>query len=138
MRLRETETGNRLTVHLGPSSQLEKRLGEGEAADVAILSRAGAEDLIARGKIVAGSLRDIARSSIGIAVQSGAPKPDMSSVADFKRALLAAKSIAERRFTPAVAKLAWVAATEPWMLMPRQASSMTKTAKPSRRASSAE
>jgi molybdate transport system substrate-binding protein len=90
----EHEIGNRLTVHLGPSSQLEKRLSEGEAADVAILSRAGAEDLIARGKIVAGSLRDIARSSIGIAVQSGAPKPDMSSVADFKRALLAAKSIA--------------------------------------------
>jgi molybdate transport system substrate-binding protein len=90
----EHETGNRLTVHLGPSSQLEKRLGEGEAADVAILSRAGAEDLIARGKIVAGSLRDVARSSIGIAVQSGAPKPDMSSVANFKRALLAAKSIA--------------------------------------------
>jgi molybdate transport system substrate-binding protein len=90
----ERETGNRLTVHLGPSSQLEKRLGEGEAADVAILSRAGAEDLIARGKIVAGSLIDVARSSIGIAVPKGAPKPDITSVAGFKQALLAAKSIA--------------------------------------------
>jgi molybdate transport system substrate-binding protein len=90
----EDETGHRLAVQLGPSSQLEKRLGEGEAADVAILSRAGAEDLIARGKIVAGSLIDVARSSIGIAVPKGAPKPDISSVAGFREAMLAAKSIA--------------------------------------------
>ena len=55
---------------------------------------AGAKDLIARGKIVAGSLVDIARSSIGIAVAKGAPKPDISSAEGFKRALLAAKSIA--------------------------------------------
>ena len=66
-------------VTLGPSLQLEKRIGEGEAADMAILSRAGAEDLIARGKIVSGSLVDIARSSIGIAVPKGARKPDISS-----------------------------------------------------------
>ena len=90
----ERETGNRLAVNLGPSAQLEKRLTEGEAADVAILTTAGAESLIAAGKIVAGSLTDVARSSIGIAVPKGAPKPDISSVEGFKRALLAAKSIA--------------------------------------------
>jgi molybdate transport system substrate-binding protein len=93
----EQQTGHRLTVHLGPSSQLEKRLGEGEAADVAILSRGGAEDLVARGKIVAGSLIDVARSSIGIAVPKDAPKPDISSVAGLKQALLAANSIAVSR-----------------------------------------
>ena len=90
----ERETGNRLAVSLGPSLQLEKRLAEGEAADVAILTTAGAKDLIARGKIVAGSLVEVARSSIGVAVPKGAPKPDLSSVESFKRALLAAKSIA--------------------------------------------
>ena len=90
----ERDTGNRLNVILGPSAQLEKRLAEGEAADVAILARAGAEDLIVRGRIAAGSLVAVARSSIGIAVPKGALKPDISTAENFKRALLAAKSIA--------------------------------------------
>lgn len=90
----ERETGNRLAVELGPSLRLEARIAEGEAADVAILSAAGAEDLAARGRIVAGSGVLVARSSIGIAVPKGAPKPDVSSVEGFKRALLAARSIA--------------------------------------------
>jgi len=90
----ERETGDRLSVSLGPSTQLEKRLAEGEAADVAIITTAGARELIARGKIVTGSEVLVARSSIGIAVPKGTPKPDISSVEGFKRALLAAKSIA--------------------------------------------
>jgi molybdate transport system substrate-binding protein len=90
----ERETGNRLAVTLGPSLVLEKRVGEDEAADMAILGSVGAKDLIARGKIMPGSAVDIARSSIGVAVQKGAPRPDMSSAESFKRAMLAAKSIA--------------------------------------------
>ena len=90
----ERETGNRLAVGLGPSLRLEARLAQGEAADVAIVTAAGAKDLMARGKIVAGSLVDVARSSIGVAVPKGAPKPDISSVEGFKRALVAAKSVA--------------------------------------------
>jgi molybdate transport system substrate-binding protein len=90
----ERISGNRLSVTLGPSAQLEKRLAEGEAADLAILARAGADDLVARGKIAAGSLVEVARSSIGIAVPKGVAKPDISTAESFKRALLAAKSIA--------------------------------------------
>ena len=72
----------------------QKRIGDGEAADVAILTNPGAKDLIARGKIVAGSLVDLARSAIGIAVPKGAAKPDIASAEAFKRAMLAATSIA--------------------------------------------
>jgi molybdate transport system substrate-binding protein len=90
----ERLTGNRLAVDLGPSTRLEKRLGDGEAADMAIVSGNGAQDLVAAGKIAAGSTVHICDSSIGIAVQKGAPKPDISSVESFKRAMLAAKSIA--------------------------------------------
>jgi molybdate transport system substrate-binding protein len=90
----ERATGNRLVVTLGPSLRLEKQLGEGEAADVAIVSASGIGELIAQGKVVAGSAVEIAKSSIGVAVRKGAPKPDISSVEGFKRAMLAAKSIA--------------------------------------------
>jgi molybdate transport system substrate-binding protein len=64
----EREAGYRLAVTFGPSSQLEKRLAEGEAADVAIVTHAGAQDLIARGQGIAGSLADLARSFIGVCV----------------------------------------------------------------------
>jgi molybdate transport system substrate-binding protein len=90
----ERETGHRLAIELGPSLRQEKRLGDGEAADVAIVTRGGAEALVANGKIVAGSLIDVAASSIGICVAKGAPRPDISSADAFKRAMLAAKSVA--------------------------------------------
>jgi molybdate transport system substrate-binding protein len=90
----ERETGNRLAVTLGPSMQLEKRLNEGAAADMAIVSAAGVRDLIEHGRLIAGSTVVIANSLIGVAVQKGAPKPDISSVEGFKQALLAAKSLA--------------------------------------------
>ena len=90
----EHATGNRLVVALGPSLQLEQRLAEGEAADVAILASSGANEMVARGKLIAASLVDIARSSLGVAVPRGASKPDVSSVEAFRRTVLAAKSIA--------------------------------------------
>jgi molybdate transport system substrate-binding protein len=87
-------THNRLVVELGPSLRLEKELGEGKAADVAIVSRNGIKDLEARGRIAAGSAVHIADSTIGVAVAKGAPKPDIATPERFKRAMLAAKSIA--------------------------------------------
>jgi molybdate transport system substrate-binding protein len=90
----ERATGHRLNITLGPSLRLEKQLGEGEPADIAIVSASGALDLVGHGRLVSGSVSEIAKSSIGVAVPKGAPKPDLSSVEGFKRAMLAAKSIA--------------------------------------------
>jgi molybdate transport system substrate-binding protein len=90
----ERATGHRLNVALGPSLRLEKQLADGEAADVAIVTAAGLKDLVAGGKIVAGSLVDIANSPLGVAVQKGAPKPDISTADAFKRAMLSAESVA--------------------------------------------
>jgi len=90
----ERETGHRLDVSLGPSAQLEARVDQGEAADVAILTGPGARDLAARGKLAAKSLTDVARSMIGVGVRKGAAKPDISTPENFKRAMLAAKAIA--------------------------------------------
>ena len=70
------------------------RVRRGEPVDVIILNRAGIDDLIKEGKVVAASRVDLARSSIGMAVRRGAPKPDISTVDALKRALLQAKSVA--------------------------------------------
>jgi molybdate transport system substrate-binding protein len=90
----EQETGYRLKVAFGPSLQLEKRLGDGEGADVAIVTHAGAQALIAQGRGTGGSLADLARSFIGVCVAKGAPRPDLSSAEAFTAAMLRTKSIA--------------------------------------------
>jgi molybdate transport system substrate-binding protein len=51
-------------------------------------------DLVKQGKIIADSRVDLVKSPIGIAVKSGATKPDISSADAVRHALLAAKSIA--------------------------------------------
>jgi molybdate transport system substrate-binding protein len=76
------------------ADSITSRVRRGEAVDVIILSRAGIDELISEGKVVAASRVDLARSSIGMAVRRGAPKPDISSVEALKRALLQAQSVA--------------------------------------------
>ena len=75
-----------------PSSFIVKRVLGGEAVDVTILTAQASDGLIKAGKL---SRRvDIARSSIGVAVLAGAPKPDVSSAEAVKRTLLAVKTFA--------------------------------------------
>jgi molybdate transport system substrate-binding protein len=77
----------------GATNLMLPRIAAGETADVAILTDSAIAELVERGALAAGSRRDLARSAIGIAVPAGAPKPDISSVEAFKRALLAARWI---------------------------------------------
>jgi molybdate transport system substrate-binding protein len=90
----ERETGYRLKVAFGPSLQLEKRLDEGEGTDVAIVTHAGAQELIGHGRGAGGSLVNLVRSFIGVCVAKDAPRPNLSSVDAFTAAMLRAKSIA--------------------------------------------
>ncbi len=95
----ERTTGNHIVTAFGASmggahDSIPSRLQRGEPVDVVILAGSALDELIAQGKVVAGSRVDLARSSIGIAVRAGAPKPDISSAEALKRALLHAKSIA--------------------------------------------
>jgi len=88
----ERKTPHKITfIHL-PSSFIVDRVKGGEAVDVTILTARASDDLIKEGKLA--RRVDIARSSIGIAVRAGAPKPDVSSAEAFKRTLLAVKSFA--------------------------------------------
>jgi molybdate transport system substrate-binding protein len=72
-------------------------IADGATADVAIITRQAIDQLTAEGKIVPGSAKDVAQSGIGLAVRSGASKPDISTVDALKQTILAAKSIAFSR-----------------------------------------
>src|SRR6185503_10026910 len=85
----------RLIVDLAPA--LARKIEAGEPFDVAILATPVLDRLIARGKIAAATRTDVLRAGIGVGVRPGAPKPDISTVEAFKRALLDAKSIAYLR-----------------------------------------
>lgn len=81
------------SVGTGPAF-IPTRLQRGEAADVVIVDDALLLQMIKDGLVVADSRIELARSSIGMAVRAGAPKPDISSVEALKNTLLQAKSIA--------------------------------------------
>ncbi len=87
------KTGNVILITPDTAGGVAKRVEAGEPAEVVIATRGVVDALIVKGKLVAGTRADIASTSIGVAVKSGAPKPDISSVEAFKQTLLAAKSI---------------------------------------------
>jgi molybdate transport system substrate-binding protein len=95
----EHKTGHKVLTAYGPSmgttvNAIPVRLERGEPADVLIMVGYALGDLAKQGKVIADSRVDLVKSPIGVAVKSGAPKPDISSTESVKRALLAAKSIA--------------------------------------------
>jgi molybdate transport system substrate-binding protein len=90
----EKQTGHRVVVDNGTVGQLTKRIDGGETFDVLFISPGAINDLTKKGKIVAGSSVPLARVGVGVMVKAGAPKPDVSTVDAFKRAVLAAKSVA--------------------------------------------
>ncbi|EPX99879.1 substrate-binding domain-containing protein [Ralstonia insidiosa] len=82
-----------LIISNGTAGELAKRIQGGEAFDVAILPEPLAKTLSASSNL-APTLSNVARVGIGVAVPEGAPKPDISTVDEFKQTLLAAPSVA--------------------------------------------
>jgi molybdate transport system substrate-binding protein len=93
----ERASGARLAMDYDPANALRRKIEDGVAFDVAIVTRPVIDALAARGKIIQESCRDIGRSGLGVVVRQGAPKPDVASTGAFKRALLAARSVVRSR-----------------------------------------
>jgi molybdate transport system substrate-binding protein len=83
-----------LEVEFRLSAALKRAIQDGAAFDIAILPRPELDELIASGAIRGDSAADVARSTVGLAVRTGAPKPDISSIEALRRTLLQARSIA--------------------------------------------
>ncbi len=94
----ERATGIAVTTSAGSSqgtgsNRISTQLERGELADVVVMSREGLDELVAAGRIVPGSVVDLAQVPIGVGVRSGAPKPDIRTVEAFRQMLVEAKSV---------------------------------------------
>jgi molybdate transport system substrate-binding protein len=89
----EQAIGRPLDVRFGPTAALSKEIEAGAAFDVTVLTAPAIDAFIKSGHVAAGTRADIARSCVGVTVAPGARKPDISTVAAFKAALLAAKTV---------------------------------------------
>jgi molybdate transport system substrate-binding protein len=91
----EKESGDKLDIVYQTVGQHLDLIRSGkEEFDVAVLTPDAIDALAKEGKVVPGTAAALAKVGVGVVVKAGVPKPDISTVDAFKRALLAAKSVA--------------------------------------------
>ena len=88
----EKASGHKVNVSFQGGPALNQKINAGEG-DLTSLGLAQFDDFIKNGKVVAGSVVEYGRVGNGVAVKTGAPKPDISTPEAFKQAMLNAKSI---------------------------------------------
>lgn len=89
----EGESGNTVSVATAGGVEVIRRMKAGEATDAVVLSAEQIDQLIADGRVVAGSRVDLVKSGVAVAVRKGAARHDISSEAAVKKAVLGSKSI---------------------------------------------
>jgi len=90
----QTATGHRIVSTFGTSGAVSAKFDAGESADVLISSSGGVRDIATKGKLATGDATPVGKVRIGIGIRTGSPKPDTSTPAALKAALLAAPSFA--------------------------------------------
>ncbi len=90
----EKRTGHKLAIERGTVGQLVKKVESGEAFDFVIVTPAAIDKLVKGGHVADGTKTPVASVGVGVMVKEGAPKPDIATVDAFKKALLAAKTVA--------------------------------------------
>jgi molybdate transport system substrate-binding protein len=88
----ERKTGNTVKATFGSGGGTKERVVKGEPFDVPIV-QVPYEDVIKSGHVVVASETPLANVSVGLAVRTGAPKPDISTAEAVKKLLLGAKFI---------------------------------------------
>jgi molybdate transport system substrate-binding protein len=90
----EKATGHKLSIHFDSTPNIIARVNAGTPFDVVVVPVDVFKDAAAKARFTPGPTIDIARVGYGMVVRSGAPKPDISTPDAFKKALLAASSVA--------------------------------------------
>ena len=89
----ERTSGHKVAMTVLGTGPAVARIKEGTFADLILLGPPALNDLAAAGKVDASTIASAFHSRIGLAVLAGARKPDISTPAALKQALLDAKSI---------------------------------------------
>ncbi len=89
----EKRTGHKVKATFGSGGGTKQQVIKGEPFDVPIV-QPPTDIVAASGNVVKNSERPLATVSVGIAVKTGAPKPDISSAEAVKKLLLGARAIA--------------------------------------------
>ena len=89
----ERETGQSIQFTFGAAGSLQARVVAGEPVDIVILTRPALSQLESDGKLRPGTIADLGRVGVGIAVRADAPSPDVSTPDALRKTLIAAKSL---------------------------------------------
>lgn len=89
----EQQSGQQVTIVSVGGVDAARRVESGEAFDIVVLAADAIDRLAARGRIDPDTRTDFARSHVAMAVAAGAMRPDVSSEAAVREAVLCARSI---------------------------------------------
>ncbi len=89
----ERASGHKLVIRYGTTPELIK-MATGGPFDLGVVPQDVWKDAAARALVAPGPTPDVARVGIGVAVRTGAAKPDISTPEALKQTLLKARSIA--------------------------------------------
>jgi molybdate transport system substrate-binding protein len=87
------QTGVSVQIESVGGVDAAKRVQAGEAFDMVLLASDAIERLIASGHVQQGTRHDWVRSPVAVAVQAGAPRPDLSHEAAVKAAVMASPTL---------------------------------------------
>jgi len=86
-------TGQPVQAQAAGGIDVAGRVEQGEAFDVVVLASNAIDKLMASGKVLPGSRRDLVESGVAIAVRAGAARPAIATEEDVKAAVLAASTL---------------------------------------------
>ncbi len=89
----EARKGTHVEIRSMGGVEAAKLVRAGEATDVVVLASKVMASLEAEGHLAKGSIKDFARSEIGIAVRAGSPRPSIANGQAVKQAMLDARKI---------------------------------------------
>ncbi len=89
----EARRGPRVEIRSIGGVEVAKLLRAGEAMDIVVLASKVMAGLEAEGHIAKGSIKDLARSEIGVVVRAGSPRPTIADEQAIKQAMLDARRI---------------------------------------------
>jgi molybdate transport system substrate-binding protein len=90
----ERDSGYSISIAYDLADVTKRRVLDGATGDVVIVNSKAIGELVEKGRIASDGHTNLAQSGVGVAVLAGARKPDISSVASFRSALLNARTVA--------------------------------------------